>query len=85
MAYGDFLVWATGTGDSDENESTVFHALIFDGEIMLNLNDLIPPGSGWVLWSAYAISGAGQIVGTGWHNNALCGFLLPPRRASVTS
>jgi probable HAF family extracellular repeat protein len=36
-----------------------------NGGPMLDLNDLIPPGTGWSLFDARGINDAGQIVGTG--------------------
>jgi probable HAF family extracellular repeat protein len=43
------------------------HAFLTDlhGGPMIDLNTLIPPGSGWTLLDARGINGAGQIVGTG--------------------
>lgn len=48
-----------------------------DGE-MEDLNDLIPPNSGWILTSATGINNAGQIVGVGLFNDELRGFRLTP-------
>jgi probable HAF family extracellular repeat protein len=45
---------------------------------MLDLNDLIPEGSGWVLSSAHDINDAGQIVGDGKIRGTLQAFLLNP-------
>ncbi|MBA3439381.1 MAG: hypothetical protein H0T92_05880 [Pyrinomonadaceae bacterium] len=41
------------------------HAFIYGNNMMLDLNDLIPSGSGWVLSVANDINNLGQIVGTG--------------------
>jgi probable HAF family extracellular repeat protein len=41
-----------------------------------DLGSLLPPGSGWVLESAYAINDAGQIAGIGSFNGAEHGFRL---------
>lgn len=46
---------------------------------MRNLNQLIPPRSGWVLNSVSDINVWGQIVGSGMHNGKIHGFLLTPR------
>jgi hypothetical protein len=43
-----------------------------------DLNDLIPPDSGWKLVDAYAINGSGQIVGAGYKDGLLQAFLLHP-------
>ncbi len=48
-----------------------------DGAIV-NLNDLIPAGSGWVLREATGINDRGQIVGQGLIGGQLHAFLLTP-------
>lgn len=45
---------------------------------MLDLNDLIPPGAGWVLTDAIDINNDGQIVGNGYLDGAVRAFLLMP-------
>ncbi len=45
---------------------------------MLDLNDLIPPDSGWLLHFASAINDNRQIVGTGTYNGLYRAFLLTP-------
>jgi hypothetical protein len=45
---------------------------------MYDLNNLIAPGSGWLLGAAYAINDRGQIVGVGTHNGQDRAFLLTP-------
>ena len=59
--------------------SGALHAFVYDG-IMRDLNDLIPPDSGWVLLHALAINDAGQIAGMGriTGKEGLRGFLLTP-------
>jgi len=42
---------------------------------MLDLNDILPPGTGWTLTSAQAINDAGQIVGCGQVDTAGVGTL----------
>jgi len=47
---------------------------------MWNLNDLIDPGSGWILTEANGINDRGQIVGTArTANGAIRAVLLQPR------
>src|ERR1041384_6212835 len=41
------------------------HAFLFEHGVMLDLNGLIDPSSGWVLTEAYGINASGQIVGSG--------------------
>jgi probable HAF family extracellular repeat protein len=53
-------------------------AFLFANGTMIDLNTLLPPGSGWVLHRATGINSAGQIVGTGIHNGSTRGFLLSP-------
>lgn len=48
-----------------------------DGE-MRDLNDLLPPSSGWVLYAATDINNVGQIVGYGTHNGQPAVFRLSP-------
>jgi probable HAF family extracellular repeat protein len=54
------------------------HAFVYLGGKMYDLNDLIPAGSGWELFSANGINDAGQIVGQGTHNFGYRAFLLTP-------
>jgi cysteine-rich repeat protein/probable HAF family extracellular repeat protein len=57
----------------------VQHAMMTDATGMHDLNDLIPPGSGWVLEVAWGINDLGQIVGQGGNLAALGDtFLLEP-------
>lgn len=54
------------------------HAFLYSDDTMTDLNNLISPGSGWILREATAINDSGQIVGygsIGGHNHA---FLLTP-------
>ena len=75
---------AYGINDSDvivggsltaTNHAT-FHAFIYQGGIMTDLNTLIDPASGWHLTEALAINNAGQIVGYGTFNGQQTGFVL---------
>src|SRR5262249_50580395 len=54
------------TVSSDKNQD--WHAFLYSGGVMTDLNDLLPAGSGWVLTEAEAINDAGQIAGTGMFN-----------------
>jgi probable HAF family extracellular repeat protein len=55
-----------------------FRALLWENGEVLDLNDLIPPGSGWTLESATAINERGQIVGRGRLGGEIRAFLLTP-------
>jgi probable HAF family extracellular repeat protein len=54
--------------------SGAVHAALWQNGVMTDLNDLLPPGSGWTLTEATAINDQGQIVGYGSHGT----FLLTP-------
>jgi len=52
---------------------------------VINLNALLPSGSGWNLYAAEAINDQGQIVGYGLINgqeNPVHAFLMTPGRES---
>ena len=53
-------------------------AFLYRAGVMTDLNTLVPPGTGWVLESAAAISNGGQIVGYGTFNSKRRAFLLTP-------
>ena len=61
-------------------------AFLFDARTgtMTDLNQLIPPGSGWVLLDAFDINDAGQIVGRGLQGGAMHAFVLTPAEAAGT-
>jgi probable HAF family extracellular repeat protein len=54
------------------------HAFLYWNGMMLDLNALIPGGTGWELLEAYGINNAGQIVGEGLWNGESHAFLLNP-------
>jgi probable HAF family extracellular repeat protein len=55
------------------------HAMFWSGGTgMLDLNSLIDPSAGWVLFGANDINNVGQIVGVGRHNGVTGAFLLTP-------
>ena len=53
-------------------------AFLISGGVGVDLNSLIPAGSGWHLGVATGINDAGQIVGVGRHNGVQRAFLLEP-------
>jgi probable HAF family extracellular repeat protein len=55
---------------------TSTHAFLWENGEIVDLNDLIVPGSGWVLQQATCINASGQIVGTGLLNGQVRAFLL---------
>jgi probable HAF family extracellular repeat protein len=55
------------------------HAFLDSGGQMVDLNDLIAPGSGWTLTDAFSISDTGYITGDGLAPNGQAdAFLLTP-------
>jgi len=54
------------------------HAVLWEDGVGYDLNDLIPPDSGWVLELAIDINDVGQIVGQGYHDGVTRAFLLNP-------
>jgi len=76
--------YAGGENDRGDivGESTVsggaLHACVWKNGIVKDLNDLIPPNSGWALNHASAINRTGQISGFGTINGATHGFILTP-------
>jgi probable HAF family extracellular repeat protein len=55
------------------------HAFLYtDATGLIDLNTLIDPNSGWLLERAYAINDTGWIVGTGFYNGMIKGYLLTP-------
>ena len=60
-------------------------AFIANGKGVVNLNQLIPPDSGWVLQEATDINDLGQVVGFGMKDGEVRAFRLDPlfRMASL--
>lgn len=54
------------------------HAFVYLNGVMIDLNALVPEGSGWQLLEAYGINSAGQIVGEGLLNGQSHAFVLNP-------
>ncbi len=77
-------VWAFGMNDSGvvvgrSTFSNTYHAFVYSGAKIKDLNSMIPKGSGWVLIEADGINASGQIVGQGTHNGAEHAYLLTPQ------
>jgi len=71
--YGDIVGQAYPTGSSS------YSAFIYTGQNMIDLNALIPTGTGWQLQSAQAINDRGQIAGFGQGpSGGFRAFLLTP-------
>jgi probable HAF family extracellular repeat protein len=75
--------WGFGINDSGVvvGQSTfgnTYHAFVYSGGKMKDLNKLITAGSGWTLIEADSINASGQIVGMGMHSGQEHGYLLTP-------
>lgn len=66
-----------------ETSNGEHHAFRYDDCQMIDLNDLIEPGSGWVLNVAYDINELGEIVGSGELNDETRAFFLTPREQII--
>ncbi|MDY6984612.1 MAG: hypothetical protein SV422_16110 [Pseudomonadota bacterium] len=67
-----------GWSGNAENDS---RAVFWQKGLMLDLNSLLPPGSGWHLIEARGINNQGMVVGTARVNGALRAFVLIPPSA----
>jgi probable HAF family extracellular repeat protein len=66
-------------GSSLPANGTTTHAFVWTATTgIVDLNTLIPSGSGWVLTIANGVNDGGQIVGNGTINGHTHGFLLTP-------
>ena len=69
---------AEAVGRADPGNATLYT----DGALF-NLNDLIPPGSGWRLNDARSINDSGRIVGNGSLGFQSHAFLLIPNQDNI--
>lgn len=87
---GDDPGQALAINDKDEivgssaNRYQRQHAFLWKKGTMTDLNNLIPANSGWILFRAFGINDAGQIVGFGRHNGSARFFLLTPLSARAS-
>jgi probable HAF family extracellular repeat protein len=58
---------------------STYHAFVYSGGKIKDLNKLIPSGSGWTLLSADGINDAGQIVGLGTLKGQEHAYMLTPQ------
>jgi probable HAF family extracellular repeat protein len=59
-------------------ETFLYHAFLYHAGAMIDLNNVLPSNSGWVLQEATGINDKGQIVGYGTNSGQVYGFLLTP-------
>lgn len=71
------IVGGSLTGDNEH-----FHAFLFTGNAMYDLNELIVGTPGWELVQAVGINDQGQIVGIGMLNGEDHVFLLHPEKST---
>ena len=74
---GQVVGWAQ-TALLDADHCPIGHGFLWENGQMFDLNDRLPPDSGWELLEARAINNRGQIVGHGLLNGEQRGFLLTP-------
>lgn len=82
--------WALGINDNSQlvgfietehgNTQDVRIAFLWDKAKLYDLNDLIPPDTGWVLNEARDINNKGEIVGWGYLDDVESSFLLIPKK-----
>jgi len=77
-------VWGFAINDSgvvvgQTTFQNTYHAMVYRGGKMKDLNSMIPAGSGWELTEANGINSAGQIVGMGTIHGQEHGYLLTPQ------
>jgi probable HAF family extracellular repeat protein len=77
-------VWGIAINDSGvvvgrSTFSNTYHAFVYSGGKIKDLNKMIAAGSGWVLIEADDINASGQIVGMGMHSGKEHALLLTPQ------
>jgi probable HAF family extracellular repeat protein len=65
-------------GTSFNNQTFAIVPFLYRDGTMVNLNSLLPAGSGWVLQRPISINDAGEIIGIGTFNGTRSGFKLTP-------
>ena len=71
--------YAYGINDSGQVVgNSGYRATLWQHDTVVNLNNVIPANSGWLLLNATAINDKGQIVGYGQFNGSGEGFLMTP-------
>lgn len=71
--HGEIVGWSSTTTNAEPTDAFLY----LDG-VMVDLNSLIPPGSGIYLTNAVAINNNGQIVANGFLDGTNGAFLLTP-------
>jgi|GEM_PF-5126698 len=81
---------ALNAGDSGQrtevhSANNDLRAFLWQGGVLVDLNDIIDPTSGWVLLEARDINNAAQITGVGLFNGEQKAFLLSPTNNKAPS
>ncbi len=79
-------LWAKATGMNDAGQvvgQADTRAFLWQGDRLIDLNNHLPPQSGWLLFGANAINSRGQIVGWGTFNGRTRAFLMTPTLPSL--
>lgn len=74
-----FAINDSGVVVGQSTFQNTYHAFVYSGGKMKDLNKLIPSGSGWTLIEANGINNNGQIVGMGMHSGVEHAYLLTPQ------
>jgi probable HAF family extracellular repeat protein len=56
----------------------VVHGFIYEDGMMEDLNDFLPPSSGWIVTVPYSINNSGTIVGEGIYGGGFRSFVMSP-------
>ena len=87
LSHGQLISLGPGVANSINNRGQVVGsnfatgnetAFLYQNGTRIELNSVLPAGSGWALAFANDINDRGQIVGGGFHNGAFHAFLLSP-------
>jgi hypothetical protein len=66
-AHGQVVGFVRPAEPADEPPAARLRATLWEADgTLVQLNDFVPPGSGWILWHATGINDHGQIVGVGF-------------------
>ncbi|MBX3396606.1 MAG: PEP-CTERM sorting domain-containing protein [Phycisphaerae bacterium] len=76
--HGDVVGWSGEGYGAGDGTSIDQRATLWSNGAAMDLNSLIPPGSGWHLSVATDIDDNGRICGRGFYNGILNGFVLTP-------
>jgi len=74
---GDIVGWADLPSGAD-GKDIVTHALLWQGDQCIDLNERVDSTEGWTIETAEDINSAGQIVGMGLHAGQEHAYLLTP-------